>query len=145
MGTTSAYPPLHTAEHLLTAILARHFPEMTNYASRFKSRKCVFEFDYPHPIPVDQVKAVESELQAIISAAAAVTTYELDREQAGFLPNLHQVPADAGTVRVVRIGEYDMRACIGQHVSHTYEIEHLRLPTFMEIETGRWRVNLVVD
>lgn len=145
MGTTSAYPPLHTAEHLLTAVLARHFPEMTNHISRFKSRKCVFEFDYPHPISAGQIAAVEAELQAIIAAAAAVTTFELSREQARYLPNLHQVPGDAGTVRVVRIGEYDTRACIGQHVSLTREIERLRLPTFTEIEAGHWRVNLVVD
>jgi alanyl-tRNA synthetase len=145
LGTTDAYPPLHSAEHLLTGVLQRHVPAMSNYESRFKSRKCVFEFDHPTSIDQAQIVAVEQEIQLIIDQAVPVTESFVPRSAADYLSNLYQVPAGVDPVRVVHIGPYDERACIGQHVAHTGEIRQFRITSFRPAGPGRYRVNFVVD
>jgi misacylated tRNA(Ala) deacylase len=145
VGTTDAYPPLHSAEHLLTGVLQRRLPSLSNFESRFKSRKCVFEFDYPGPIDQAEILAIEREIQSIIDQAVPVAESFVPRSVAGHLSNLHQVPAEADPVRVVQMGAYDQRACIGQHVAHTGEIRHFRITSFRPAGPGRYRLNFVVD
>lgn len=145
MGFANAYPPLHSAEHLLTALLCRRFPGLRDYSSRLKSRKCVFEFSYDGPITAADITAIAAELAAIVARDLPTTTEIVSRAEAGELPNLHQVPADAETVRIVRLGDADARACIGQHVARTGEIVNFRIPTWREEAPGRWRLNFVVD
>jgi misacylated tRNA(Ala) deacylase len=145
MGFANAYPPLHSAEHLLTAVLCRRFPTIHDYSSRLKSRKCVFEFHYDSALTDAEMQAVEAEVQAIAARNLPVETFIIPRDQANHLPNLHQVPTDADTVRVVRLGDADERACIGQHVAHTGEIINFRITTLRQEQPGLWRINFVVD
>jgi misacylated tRNA(Ala) deacylase len=145
MGTTSAYPSLHSAEHLLTGVLQRRLPAMSDFESRFKSRKCVFEFDCATLISQAEIVAIEQEVQSIIDQAVAVTESYIPRSRAGYLSNLHQVPIDADPVRVVRIGPYDERACVGQHVAFTHEIHCFRITSFRSAGPGRYRLNFVVN
>jgi alanyl-tRNA synthetase len=135
---------LHTAEHLLTAALQRRLPAMSNYTSRFKSRKCVFQFDHPEPVPPEIIAQVEREIREIIARQVPVQESLRPRGQAGDLPNLHQVPEEADPVRVVQVGPYDARACSGAHVAHTGEIRDFRVASFRQVGPNRYRVNIVV-
>lgn len=145
MGFAEAYPPLHSAEHLLTAVLCRRFPDIREYSSRLKSRKCVFEFHYAGTVTDVDIAEVEREVKAVIAADIAIEVCTILRAQAGDLPNLHQVPPDAETVRVVRFGDADERACIGHHVARTGEIVNFRITTLRQEQPGYWRINFSVD
>ncbi|HBY96416.1 MAG: hypothetical protein M5U01_13080 [Ardenticatenaceae bacterium] len=145
MGFADAYPPLHSAEHLLTAVLGRRFPEIREYNSRLKSRKCVFEFHYDGTLTAADLAEVEREVKAIIAADEATEIRTVAREAASSLPNLHQVPQGAETVRVVRLGDADQRACIGRHVARTGEIVNFRITTLRQAQPGLWRINFSVD
>lgn len=145
MGAVDAHPPLHSAEHLLTAALAERLPEMGNYSSRLKSRKCVFEFDYAGQVTADDINWVAARIDSWIAAGAATTIGHVPRADAGDLSNLDQVPDDADPVRVVRFGDFDARACVGAHVMNTGEIENFRITSWRAVDQGRWRVNFVVD
>jgi len=117
---------------------------MSNYASRFKSRKCVFEFDHPEPVPAEVIAEVEREIKEIIERQVPVEESWRPRAQASDLPNLHQVPEEADPVRVVQVGPYDARACSGAHVAHTGQIRDFRVASFRQVGPGRYRVNIVV-
>ncbi|MFQ5855352.1 MAG: hypothetical protein ACE5LU_06905 [Anaerolineae bacterium] len=144
MGAVDAYPPLHSAEHLLTAALARRLPGMNNHISRLKSRKCVFEFDYAGELTADDIAWVQATIEDWIARAADTVIELVPRSEAGHLPNLDQVPADADPVRVVRLGEWDSRACMGTHVTNAGEIEKFRITSWRAVGAGRYRVNFVV-
>ncbi len=149
MSSYTAYPPLHTAEHLLTRLIHERLPTLQDFNTRLKSRKAVLSFAYDGDVAEADREALEAAAQEIVDAALPVTTSYLPREEAETrLPNLHQVREDADPVRVVRIGEgdclVDERACIGTHVANTSEIHDLRLTTLRQEEPGRWRINLVV-
>lgn len=149
MGNFTAYPPLHTAEHLITQLLHSRYPTLRDFQTRLKSRKCVVSFHYEGTIAEADRAELEAALQAISAAQLPVSEHHLPRtEAAARLPNLHQIPEEVDPVRVVRVGDEswlaDERACIGQHVAHTGEIQNPRLPTLREEAPDQWRLNLVV-
>ncbi len=149
MASVSAYPPLHTAEHLITRLLYTRFPTLYDFNTRLKSRKCVVEFAYEGTVTQEDRSAVEEQLKAIALADLPVTIGFIPRQVATLtMPNLHQVPADADPVRIVRVGAgdtlVDERCCIGIHVRSTAEIHEPRLPTLRQ-EDGKWRITLLVN
>ena len=145
MGAVDAYPPLHSAEHLLTAVLAERLPDMENHVSRLKSRKCVFEFDYAGNLTDEDIAWVQATIEDWIAAEAETTVEFVSRAEADDVPNLDQVPDEVDPVRVVRLGEFDARACAGTHVTNTGEIENFRITNWRPAGEGRYRVNFVVD
>nr|HQG68393.1 hypothetical protein [Paludibacteraceae bacterium] len=61
-------------------------------------------------------------------------------EEASGVVDLSKLPDDASDVlRIVRVGDYDACACIGQHVANTSEIGHFEIISH-DYEEGRWRV-----
>lgn len=149
MAAVTAYPPLHTAEHLITRLVHTRFPTLYDFKTRLKSRKCVVEFGYDGAVTEADRKALEEQLKGIAVAELRVTIRFIPRAEAeATMPNLYQVPEDADPVRIVQVGEgnslADERCCIGNHVANTNEIHDPRLPTLRQ-EEGRWRLTLVVS
>ena len=63
-----------------------------------------------------------------------------ERSQAAKIVDLSKLPAEATeTLRIIRVGDYDACACIGQHVNNTSELGHLEIISH-DFEDGRWRV-----
>ena len=149
MASHTAHAALHTAEHLVTRLLHDRFPTLTEFKTRLKSRKCVVTFAYEGDVTQADCATMQEKLHAISAAALPVSATYMERAEAEIrLPNMHQVPADAESIRVVRVGEKDNladeRACIGHHVANTSEIKNPRLPTLRREGAARWRINLVV-
>ena len=144
MGNYQADPALHSAEHLLSEALARRFPGYVGYAIRFKSKKVVVEFDHAGPVRDADLVALQREMEQMIAADAPTSVETVPRSAAAHLANLDQVPPDVEAVRVVRLGPFSERACIGRHVSRTGEITHFRLTSVRPVSPGRWRINFVV-
>lgn len=56
------------------------------------------------------------------------------------LVDLSKLPEDASEMlRIIRIGDYDICACIGAHVSNTSEIGHFKLLNY-DFQEGRLRL-----
>ena len=134
------YPPMHTAEHILNATMVRMFgcPRSRNAHIERKKSKC----DYQLPsCPTDeQVSAIESTVNEVISRNLDVTVEFMPRNEAAAIVDLSKLPADVSeTLRIVRVGDYDACACIGAHVSNTSEIGTFKIFSH-DFENGRWRV-----
>ena len=144
MGDPLAYPPLHSAEHLLTSLLEARFPALSGYEARLKSRKCVMEFDHPTSLTEADLTPVVEAMQAAIAENWPVTVTEIPRAEAVHVPNLDEIPGDLDTVRVIGIGSYP-RACRGQHVARTGDIQGFRVTRFTPVGPHRYRLNFSVD
>lgn len=117
------YPPMHTAEHILNATMVKTFgcPRSRNAHIERKKSKC----DYELPIcpGQEQMQAIEYNVNAAIRRHLPVTIDFLSQEEAKDIADLSKLPEDASeTLRIVRIGDYDICACIGLHVENTSEI-----------------------
>ena len=114
------HEPAHSAEHLLNATMVKMFgcPRSRNAHVEKKKSKCDYILE-AEPTE-DQVAEIEARINEVIARNLDVTIEYLDREQAASIVDLSKLPEDASeTLRIVRIGDYDVCACIGAHVQNT--------------------------
>ena len=139
------YPPMHTAEHILNATMVRMFgcPRSRNAHIERKKSKC----DYELPAcPSDElVSAIEAAVNEVISRNLEVTVEFMPRDEAAAIVDLTKLPEDVSeTLRIVRVGDYDVCACAGAHVRNTSEIGIFKILSH-DFENGRWRVRWKVQ
>ena len=136
----SEFEPAHTAEHLLNATMVKMFgcPRSRNAHVEKKKSKCDYILD-SEPTP-EQVAQIEAKINEVIAQNLDVTIEFMPREQAAALVDLSKLPDDASdTLRIVRIGDYDVCACIGAHVNNTGEIGEFKIISH-SYENGIWRL-----
>lgn len=79
-------------------------------------------------------------MNEVIDSHLPVYVELMSREEAGKIVDLSKLPAEASDIlRVIRVGEYDACACIGQHVDNTSELGRFEIISH-DFENGRWRV-----
>lgn len=132
--------PMHTAEHLLNATMIKTFgcPRSRNAHIEKKKSKC----DYELPVcpTEEQIQAIENKVNEIIGMHLPVTTEFMTQKEAKDMVDLSKLPADASeTLRIVRIGDYDACACIGQHVENTSDVGTFKIISYDYAE-GRLRI-----
>lgn len=117
------FPPMHTVEHLLNATMVKTFgcPRSQNAHIERKKSKCDYQL---HSCPTaEQIQMIEDMVNEVINRNLLVTSEFVSQEYAKDLVDLSKLPEDASqTLRIIRIGDYDVCACIGQHVTNTSEI-----------------------
>lgn len=134
------YQPAHTAEHLLNATMVKMFgcPRSRNAHIEKKKSKCDYILD-SEPTQ-EQVDEIESRVNEVIARKLDVSIEFMNREQAASIVDLSKLPDDASdTLRIVRIGDYDVCACIGAHVSNTDEIGTFKVISH-SYDNGIWRL-----
>ena len=132
--------PAHTAEHLLNQTMVRMFgcPRSRNAHVEKKKSKCDYILD-AEPTQ-EQVAQIESSINEVIARRLDVTIEYVSREQAASIVDLSKLPEDASeTLRIVRIGDYDVCACIGAHVNNTSEIGTFKVISH-SYENSIWRL-----
>ena len=115
---------MHTAEHILNRTMVNRFgcPRSRNTHIERKKSKCDYLLS---SAPTDeQIAEIEHSVNAVIDRHLPVTSEYMSHEEAAAL---------------VRIGDYDACACIGQHVSNTSEVGHFKIISH-DYENGRLRL-----
>jgi len=140
------FPPMHTAEHILNQTMIRMFgcPRSMNAHIEKKKSKC--DYDLASAPSSAEVAELERRVNEVIAKALPVTTEFMKREDAAFIVDLRKLPANAsGTLRIVRVGDYDACACIGSHVSNTSEIGGAFKIISSDFADGKWRVRFKLE
>ena len=134
------HPPMHTVEHILNQTMVRMFgcPRSRNSHIERKKSKCDYLLA---SAPTDeQIEEIAERVNAVIDRHLPVTSEYMSHEEAAALVDLSKLPEDVSeTLRIVRIGDYDACACIGQHVSNTSEVGHFKIISH-DYENGRLRI-----
>ena len=117
------YPPMHTAEHLLNATMNKMFGCGRAVSAHVERKKSKCDYILEQAPSAEQIKAVEDAVNAAIVSDYPVTYEFVSREEAMHSLDLSRLPDDASdTLRLVRIGDYDVCPCVGLHVATTAEI-----------------------
>ena len=139
------YPPMHTAEHILNQTMVRMFgcPRSRNTHIERKKSKCDYSLEQA---PTDaQVQEIEDTVNKVISSNLQVTEDFVHIKDAEDLVDLSKLPDDVSELlRIIRIGDYDVCACIGSHVDNTSEIGRFNITTHT-FDNGRWRVRFKLN
>ena len=136
------YPPMHTAEHILNATMVKMFgcPRSRNAHIERKKSKCDYQLA---AAPTEaQIQEIEARVNEVIGRNLDVTVEYVDRDHIPPEVDLSKLPADASeTLRLVRVGDYDVCACAGTHVQNTVEIAPFKIISHdYNSETHTWRL-----
>ena len=103
--------------------------------------------DYTLPsAPSDgEIAAIEQQVNDVIAQQLPVTIEFVTRENVHAGVDLSKLPADASeTLRIVRVGDYDVCACIGTHVDNTNEIGRFKIISH-SFENGTLRLRFKLE
>lgn len=134
------FPPAHTAEHLLNQTMGRMFGCERSRNSHIERKKSKINFLIDRPLTQEEVAAVEQKINELIAADLPVTYEFVTRDNIPAGVTLAKLPDSASeTLRIVRIGDYDICACLGTHVKSTREIGNFRI-TSTSYNEGSFRI-----
>lgn len=134
------YPPMHTAEHLLNQTMVRLFGCERSKNAHIEKKKSKCDYYLAEDPGPEKMQEVERKVNEAIRRALPVTIEFVSKEEAARLADLSKLPDNASSViRIVRIGDYDVCACIGSHVGNTSEIGTFKLLNY-DFADGRLRI-----
>ena len=117
------FPPAHTAEHLLNQVMIRLFGCERSYNAHIERKKSKMSFHLDHKPSRQEEREIEREMQRLIAEDLPVTFEFVTLENLPEGISRDRLPRDVSdTIRLVRIGDYDVCPCIGRHVRSTSQI-----------------------
>ena len=123
-----AFPPAHTAEHLLNQTMIRLFGCGRSFNAHVERKKSKMSFRLNQKPSRQQEKEIERRMNELIAEDLPVNYEFVKREDLPPEIDQERLPADASdTIRLVRIGDYDVCPCIGKHVRSTAQIGRFEL------------------
>ena len=140
------FPPAHTAEHLLNQTMIRLFGCDRSYNAHIERKKSKMSFHLKQKPSRQEEKQIEVRMNELIAADLPVTCDFVDRNHLPEGVAIDRLPDDASdTLRLVRIGDYDVCPCIGKHVRSTSQIGRFEmLGTNWDEEQRSFRVRFKV-
>ena len=123
-----SFPPAHTAEHLLNQTMIRIFGCSRSHNAHVERKKSKMSFHLDHKPTRQEEKEIERRMNELIEQDLPVTFEFVSRDELPEGISLERLPDDASeTLRLVRIGDYDVCPCIGRHVRSTSQIGRFEL------------------
>lgn len=134
------FPPAHTAEHLLNQLMMRMFGCERSRNAHVERKKSKISYILDRKPDRKEEKEIEDHMNELIREDLPVTFEYVTRvELEGMIMDadpdspdsklsLDRLPADSSdTIRLVRIGDFDICPCIGKHVRSTSQIGRFEL------------------
>lgn len=114
------FPPMHTAEHILNQTMVRMFGCERSRNAHIERKKSKINYILSEEPTPEQIAEVERRVNEVIAAHLPVSYEFVTRDNVPEGVSLEKLPDDASaTLRLVRVGDYDVCACIGTHVENT--------------------------
>jgi Ser-tRNA(Ala) deacylase AlaX len=131
---------MHTCEHILNQTMVRMFGCGRSVNAHIERKKSKCDYLLTVPPTEDQITEITSQVNKVIKQNLPVYEKLVSREEAASYVDLSKLPADASeTLRLIRVGDYDTCACIGNHVENTSELGLFHIISH-DFDNGRWRV-----
>ena len=134
------YPPMHTAEHILNQTMVRMFGCPRSNNAHIERKKSKINYVLAEQPTAEQIEEIERRVNEVIDAHLPVSYEFVSRNEVPAEVSLGRLPDEASaTLRLVRVGDYDVCACIGTHVENTSEIGrfHINSTSWKE---GQFRI-----
>ena len=141
-----SFPPAHTAEHLLNQVMVRMFGCERSRNAHIERKKSKISYVLDHKPDRKEEREIEQQMNELIDADLPVTFEFVDRYNIPEGVKLDRLPDDASeTIRLVRIGDFDVCPCIGKHVRSTSQIGRFELlGTNWDQDTMNFRIRFKV-
>lgn len=152
------FPPAHTAEHLLNQLMVRMFGCERSKNAHIERKKSKISYILERKPDRKAEKEIERRMNELIEEDLLVTFEFVTRaELEGLIMSadpdspdaqlsLDRLPDNASeTIRLVRIGDFDVCPCIGKHVRSTSQIGRFEmLGTNWDEENHSFRIRFKI-
>lgn len=139
------HEPAHTAEHMLNQTMIRMFGCERSKNAHIERKKSKINYNLIQCPTPEQIAEIERKMNELIAQDLPVTYEFVTRDNIPEGVVLDKLPEDASeTLRIVRIGDYDVCACIGKHVNSTKEIVSFKI-TSTSYNEGNFRIVFKVN
>lgn len=135
---------MHTAEHILSAIMRIHYHAPRNEELHLGDKKTKCDFHPAKPLNDSDITIIERLVNEEIQKDHPVTQFTIKRSEASMF-DLWKVPKEAEKIRIIRIGALDAQPCAGPHVSKTRQIGRLKITSHDFKENGKVRIRFRID
>ncbi len=133
----------HSAAHIMAEAVQKLFPGVKVTIGPAIDSGFYYDFDYERPFSVDDLEAIEAEMQKIVAAAHPFTRTEMSKDEAVALFEsmgetykveiVRDIPADM--VSVYRSGDF-VDLCRGPHIPDTSFVKAFKL---LSVAGAYWR------
>lgn len=135
-----AIAPMHTCEHILNRTMVRMFGCERSRNAHIERKKSKINYQLADEPTVEQVNRIEEAVNEVIRADLPVTYEYVKKDEIPSDVPLDRLPAGIGdTLRLVRIGDYDVCACIGVHVERTAQVGTFKINS-TSYRDGQFRI-----
>lgn len=122
------FPPAHTAEHLLNQTMIRMFGCGRSFNAHVERKKSKMSFHLDQKPSRQDEREIENRMNELIAQDMPVTFEYATIDNLPPEVSADRLPSDVSdTIRLVRIGDYDVCPCIGKHVRSTSQIGRFEL------------------
>ena len=122
------FPPAHTAEHLLNQTMIRMFGCGRSFNAHVERKKSKMSFHLDQKPSRQDEREIENRMNELIAQDMPVTFEYATIDNLPAEVSADRLPSDVSdTIRLVRIGDYDVCPCIGKHVRSTSQIGRFEL------------------
>lgn len=137
-------PRYHTAEHILTAVINEIYGgEVVEI--HFKGNKARCDYRFTPDVPLEEaIRKIEKRVNEVISKNYDVSIEFAEREEAARLARLKKVPEEKEKIRLVRIGDFNITACSGEHVKNSSEVGRMEIRTFHQLTPDIVRLTFMI-
>ena len=137
--------PMHTAEHILNQTMVRMFGCERSKNSHIERKKSKCDYFIDESPDQDKINEIEARVNAQIERSLDVKIDFVNRNNVPAGVDLSKLPENASeTLRIVYVGDYDVCACIGEHVNNTSEIGEFKIIS-SDYNEGRLRVRFKLE
>lgn len=120
--------PMHTTEHILNQTMVRLFGCERSRNAHIEKKKSKCDYQLAEAPTAEDIATIENKVNEVIGRNLPVNIEFVPRDKVPGGIDLSKLPEETGeTLRIVKIGDYDACACIGQHVGNTSEIGRFRI------------------
>jgi misacylated tRNA(Ala) deacylase len=138
-------PRMHSAEHIINQTMVRMFGCKRCFSAHIEKKKSKVDYHFERNLDGKEVEQLQNRVNTVIDADLPVSEEFISRHEAERVFNLGRLPETAGdTIRVVRIGDYDVCPCIGPHVKSTRELGRFRVLS-ASFEEGVLRIRFKLE
>lgn len=140
------FPPAHTAEHLLNQLMVRMFGCERSRNAHIERKKSKISYVVDHKPDRKEEREIERRMNELIAEDLPVTFEYVTRDKLPDEVDADRLPEDASdTIRLVRIGDFDVCPCIGKHVRSTSQIGKFEmLGTNWDNDTHTFRIRFKI-
>ncbi len=122
------FPPAHTAEHLLNQVMIQMFGCERSDNAHIERKKSKMSFRLDHKPSRKEEKEIVDRMNELIEADLPVIFEFVDKYNLPDGIDPDRLPKDCSdTIRLVKIGDFDLCPCIGKHVRSTSQIGRFEL------------------